>query len=230
MVKTSQETAKRAIEDTLTNTQTRAVKAAIDSSREKMDVDHNERERRKCNVVVRNVKESTSDNPADRKHHDLRLAQSILGIEKDEILKAFRAGPPTGPPGTESRPLIINVITPELASYIHNYGRGRRVVNRDQQDQIFWLNPDLIQADRLANYKARLAKRRPRNNAHVTLDDISEGSGGSPHSSQQQPNRPEQHSRGRNQRHSTTPDLRSPTHNRASSSPVRMGSFLRSGL
>ena len=58
--------------------------------------------------------------------------------------------------------MIITVESPELAAHLHNYGRGWKA--RDQYNNIYWVNPDLIKTDRIAGYKARkLAKERRSN-------------------------------------------------------------------
>ena len=152
------------------NSQTTAVKAAIDSSREKMDLDHHEREKRKSNIVVKEVEESTSRDPTERKDHDQKFLVDVVGIDSADIINVFRAGAPKS--DGSCRPLIATISTPDLAAQIHNYGRGRRV---NWRDRYWWVNQDLIQADRLANYNARVTRRQPRQypRNYLTVDSIS---------------------------------------------------------
>ena len=149
------------------------------TSKEKMDSDVAEREQRKCNIIVRDVPESSHRHPQDRQAEDWRFARKLLHIVKDEeLVKVVRAGPPIGsrPDDTRvNRPMIITVSNPELASYLHNYGCGWK--RTSSTGQVFWVNPDLIKADRVANYRARqLAKHRRsgRRPPHVVLDELND--------------------------------------------------------
>ena len=145
------------------------VAQVVQKSKQKMDFDHTERERRKKNVVVKEVIEPTAGSNDDKKAEDKTKAAQILDIDESEIEFVKRAGIPKTPtredPNPSPRPLIITVKSPVLASDLHGHGRGRRALNPDIEDHESWLwiNPDLIQADRKANFLAREEMRKKRN-------------------------------------------------------------------
>lgn len=154
---------KKVITETMQQKNAQVISEVMKSSKERMDSDTAAREQRKCNVTVKNVPESTHRDYRERQAEDARFALKILNISEDQLVKVARAGPPIGsrPNDTRvSRVLIITVDSPELANYLHNYGRGwfRKTVGNGPD---LWVNPDLIKADRDANWRARqLAKHR----------------------------------------------------------------------
>lgn len=79
----------------------------------------------------------------------------------EDIISVTRAGPPIGKgvnkERKEPRPLIITVKTPELARQLHDYGSGLKIVADGKE---YYVNQDLILADRIAGYKARQEKKR----------------------------------------------------------------------
>ena len=88
-------------------------------------------------------------------------------------MKVIRAGPPIRyvPEDTrETHPMIVTLESPELAAYLHNYGRGWAA--KDQYDTVYWVNPDLIQADRKAAYNARVLARRRRGGNLQVVDSV----------------------------------------------------------
>ena len=185
----------------------RVVQSAMQNSREKMDIDHIERERRKSNIVVRDVDESNSNNPQDRKNHDIGWAMDLLDLGREDIVNVFRAGAPRQDGRRTRRPLIITLSSPQLASQVHKHGRGRRVTFRDNPREVFWLNQDLIKSDRIANAKAREARQgnRGQRNLNITLDAVSNE--GTPQRLGSEHPVPPPRSR---ERRRNTPDLRSP--------------------
>ena len=56
------------------------------------------------------------------------------------------------------RILVAVLYSPDLAKQKHNYGRGRPIYGENGRI-IYWVNPDLIKADRVANYNLRLKRR-----------------------------------------------------------------------
>ena len=127
-------------------------------TKEKIDSDTLEREKRRCNIIIREIGESKATLISDKIEEDRRRAIEILNIQDKEILNVRRAG--RSRVDGSIRPLILTVSTPELANDLHNYGRGQKRVN---DLGTFWINPDLIQADRVANYKVRVLARQKRN-------------------------------------------------------------------
>ena len=130
----------------------------INTSQQKIERDNIEREKRKRNVVIRELEESEGSSD-DRKESDKDAATQILSLQSSDVIQVWRAGPPKR---NYNRPLIVTVSTPELAQKLHNYGRGRRVENLSDDREFYWCNPDLIETDRKANYKAREEARRRR--------------------------------------------------------------------
>ncbi len=56
---------------------------------------------------------------------------------------------------------------PEIAKKLHMFGNGRKVL---LNDECWWINPDLTQAERRANFNARQHKRmRLKSNKNVNL-------------------------------------------------------------
>ena len=131
----------------------------INSSQQKMERDNIEREKRKRNVVIRELDEPNEGSNEDRRDSDIAAATEILDIDPTDVIQVWRAGPPKR---NQNRLLIVTVRTPELAQRLHNYGRGKKVVNLNDDREFYWCNPDLIETDRKANYKARLEARNRR--------------------------------------------------------------------
>ncbi len=126
---------------------------------QKHDVDMFERDRRVCNFVIEKCEESTAALAPDRLNHDIDFVVKVTGIDDRDIMKCIRAGPGKDPGTGEirtSRPIIVTVKTPELAKRLHGYGNGRKVIFNDN---CWWINPDLTQAERRANFNARQCRR-----------------------------------------------------------------------
>ena len=186
-ISASNENTRRIIGETIQTNNQIVVEEVVRSSKMQMDNDTIAREARKCNVVIQGVSESESNDPRERQAKDHEFVVELLGLEAERIIKVYRAGPLKTPDSAETRnradshdstgparrvkvrPLIITVESPELAAHLHNYGRGWRA--RDHYDNIFWVNPDLIKADRVAAFNARkLAKERRRGNLARNLN------------------------------------------------------------
>ena len=84
-------------------------------------------------------------------------------MKESDVKHVFRAGAVQDKP----RPLIIVLASPELARTKHDYGKGRPIRDKEGRNILYWINPDLIKADRFANYKARLAKSKKAENDKV---------------------------------------------------------------
>ena len=160
IAKKQQETQK-SLEQSITVAQKKVVTEAIDTSREKMERDNVEREKRKRNCVIRDLPESREDTSEAKMLEDKETVSTIMNIDPVDVIDVDRAG--IAKSGV-NRPVIITLSSPELASEMHNYGRGRRKVNLADEDEFYWINPDLIQTDRLANYRARKEAKEWREN------------------------------------------------------------------
>lgn len=137
------------------------VTQAVEKSKQKMDYDHMEREKRKKNVVIRKIEEPTTGTADEKKGEDKATVIKMLGLDNDDIEYVRRVGKPGGSENTQPRPLIITVKTPEMATALHGHGRGRKFRDDDRNEDV-WCNPDLIAADRTANYLARQERNKRR--------------------------------------------------------------------
>ena len=168
---------RRHIAETIKQSNEEVVTQACRNSKQLMDNDALAREQRKCNVIIRDITESTRASPRERQEEDLEFTQQLLGVDRDRIIKVIRAGPPIGSRENDTRlnrPVVITVESPELAAYLHNHGRGWKV--RDDYDNTYWVNPDLIQADRKAAFHARKLARRRRGGGLIVSDSVSQTS------------------------------------------------------
>ena len=127
----------------------------LEQLQRKHDTDMHEKEKRSRNILISNYPECESEISSERINHDMKFVKDITGISDNEILKCIRAGPKidkqTGRKA-EARPLIVTVVSPELAKKLHKYGNGNRVLS---DGKIWWINPDLTLSERQANYRAR---------------------------------------------------------------------------
>ena len=137
-----------------------AVTQAVEKTKEKMDYDHVERQKRIKNFVVRGIKEPTSSTPESKMAEDKATVLSIVGIESSDIELVRRVGKPQSETG-KPRTIVITVKTPEIAAAIHGHGRGRKFRKEDDNRDV-WCNPDLIRADRIADYNAREERKKRR--------------------------------------------------------------------
>ena len=165
IVKENQTETNTTIKTTMSNAVKDSKKELVKEAMTKQDADNIEREKRCRNVVVKDVPEI--DSPTEQVDHDWKEALIILDLEPEHVEAVFRAGSVSKSvsPGTtpRPRPLIITLITPELAKRKHNWGNGRKRTFSDSPD-VFYINPDLILADRKAAYDARQLKRENKEN------------------------------------------------------------------
>ncbi len=136
--------------------------AMLQKASQKQDADNQERERRKRNVVVKNLRESTLTTSKAKYDSDVRKLEEVLQVDKKDIVKCYRAG--ARRESGEPRLLIVTLSSPILAEELHDYGAGTRVEtsggNGNRKD--IWINQDLIKSDRDANYRARKLMREKR--------------------------------------------------------------------
>ena len=167
---------KKGNNDVMENTKIVVKEGNTESSsrtQEKMADDHWQREKRKKNVVIREVKELATDSVEKRKEHDMQFLTEVCNISGDDIDHAFRAGrlikegdpaplrrngKPRGP-----RPLICVLKSEEYVATYTNNGRGERVEVRslDSEDEkkYYFINRDLCEADALADFRLRQLRK-----------------------------------------------------------------------
>ena len=138
--------------------QTKLVEKSITDAKQKQAVENIERQKRIRNVVISNVQElETADSDEKRDEHDMKEAVDILGIESEDISKVYRVGA-RREDAAHPRRLVVVLESPDAAKRLHNFGRGRAIYKDNKIEH--WVNPDLIKADRDANYRARNERRR----------------------------------------------------------------------
>ena len=202
------------------------VNEAVDTSRQKMERDNAERKLRECNCVIQSLPESTSSSNYDKKREDTDTVVEIMNVDPEYIVNVRRAGPPRQ---NQRRPVIITMSSPELAAELHNHGRGSKRVNNANPDEAYWINPDLIKTDRIANYQARKEAQKRRADVQRRREDRHRQRHHSRSAGTDSPQHATQHRRG-----SFLHDTRrrdsfqaSPTHNgspQRSATPVRQSS------
>ena len=129
---------------------------AVAAGMQKIDCDNIEREKRRCNVMIKNVPESFSSDKKICNIEDKAFVVNTIGINVDDIQAVFRAGTrldKDGNPRAGPRPLIIVLCDEEEADYWCRNGKGF------ETDDGYWVNRDLCKADRVANFQARKVRR-----------------------------------------------------------------------
>ena len=84
---------------------------------------------------------------------------NALGLANEDIEYVRRVGKLPNDESPGPRPLVITVRTPEMAAALHGHGRGRKFTDNVSGVDT-WCNPDLIAADRKANYLARQERNK----------------------------------------------------------------------
>ena len=127
-------------------------------TQEKLADDHWQREKRKKNVVIRDVKELDTDKVEERKEFDMKFLTEVCNIMPDDIDHVFQAGKlrkkgdpvplrgngkPVGP-----RPLICVLKDEAMVISYTNEGRGERVEVKDlasdgDEMKYYFINRDL---------------------------------------------------------------------------------------
>lgn len=135
------------------------VTQAVERSKQKIDYDNIEREKRKKNFVLREIEESSADEPNDKREEDKRKIMDIMDLDESDIEFVRRVGKPSD--DSRPRPLVITMKTPEIAAALHGHGRGRKFYD-DNNSVDIWCNPDRIAADRKADFLARQERNKRR--------------------------------------------------------------------
>ena len=91
-----------------------AVTQAVEKNKQKMDLDHLEREKRKKNIVIRKITESNADTVEQKREEDKATVIDILGLDSENIEYVKRVGKPGEGENPQPRPTIITAV-----SYTH---------------------------------------------------------------------------------------------------------------
>ena len=155
------EEAGKTLNETLKTVLNKNQEEIVSKTLSKQDQHQFEKDRKARDVIISNIPESKSAEPLDRINEDKDWVTRICDIDKTQIIKCYRVGSSHSETG-KHRLLLVTVDRPELARELHNYGDGLRVF---MADKVYWINPDLIRAERVANYKARQERKRRRDDA-----------------------------------------------------------------
>lgn len=128
-------------------------KAVAEAVTQKMDSDKIVREQRKCNVVVMRVPESKATSSTERRDDDSNFCYEELGMNKDSVKRCYRTGKLDASKPGYCRPLVIELKTKGDVDYWTNDGKGFKT------ESGFWVNQDLCEADRKANFLMRQQRR-----------------------------------------------------------------------
>ena len=166
------ESTKTTIDTTMTQAVQQHQETIVNTAMAKQDTDNYERARRKRNVVLSGVPESTTTNNFQRICEEKGIAACILNIDEKDVVRAFRGGQRKPVADVSDsygpRPLIVVLSTPHLAQQCCYYGSGRKYIMDGTE---YWSNEDLIKIDRLAARDARLAKKTRDDNATKKRDE-----------------------------------------------------------
>ena len=130
----------------------------IEKTSVKQDADNIAREKRRRNVIFSGVTESGLLSAEARASSDMNKIEKMVQPNEDGlIVSCHRAGKKV-----DDRPrlLIVTMESPDLAQTMHCYGSGRKFTTSSGSE--IWCNPDLIKADRIANFNARKLQRERR--------------------------------------------------------------------
>jgi hypothetical protein len=135
---------------------------AVEKGFQRIEDDIAEKDRRKRNIVIRNVPESIENTNDKQNKCEKGRVEKLLNIKQpSDIINVVRLGSKKDKDGNIKdypRPLLITLKTPDMAEYYHDYGMGYRT------DEGYWINPDLSKLQREANFRAKQQRRELKKN------------------------------------------------------------------
>jgi len=111
-----------------------------------------DKERRKCSVIIHGLQESSAAEAKERRNEDSDLAQLLLHkISCDDINVGHitRLGPPPESAGTKPRPVKLTVSTVDARDKILRYSKNLRAIKEDVWKVVF-IHQDLTPKEREA--------------------------------------------------------------------------------
>ena len=99
------------------------------------------------------VPESEMESSAQKRADDIKFCVEKLGMSNSDIESCWRAGKVDSTKDNYCRPLIIKMSDAENADDWTKNGKGNKT------ESGFWINRDLCDADRKANFAARQERR-----------------------------------------------------------------------
>ena len=130
-----------------------------------MDADRVERERKKLNVCIMHVPESSKRNAKDREEADRKFCADTLKIDAEAITAVHRAGSKYGKDAEFCRPLIVKMVDEEAVDYWTLNGRGYNTGYEFTPGKYIYINKDRCKADRDAHFRTRKAMEERRKEA-----------------------------------------------------------------
>jgi hypothetical protein len=122
-----------------------------------IDEDRVERDRKRLNVCVMKVPESSKRVAKDREDADYAYCVETLGIDPECIVSCHRAGAKDPKQPEFCRPLIIKMAREKDVEYWTFSGRGYNTGCKNKDGGDVYINKDLCKADREANFRVRKA-------------------------------------------------------------------------
>ena len=112
-----------------------------------------EKERRRLNLIIHNVPESTADVPESRKTEDIECATDIFNVylgAKATVTKALRFGKKTE---SANKPRLMKVTVDTLESKVYILRNCIKLRSADQSSYYsnIYITPDLTPTEREAN-------------------------------------------------------------------------------
>ena len=158
----TQQSQQKVIEQVALKQSTTAVAEAVT---QKIDSDKIVRGQKKLNVVVMKAPESKAQSSSERREDDYLFCQEELGMERDIVKRCYRAGRLDASKPENCRPLVIELNSKGDVDYWTNDGKGFRTEGG------YWVNQDLCEADRKANFLMRQQRReRMKKNQRILQD------------------------------------------------------------
>lgn len=130
---------------------------STDNSYFKVIQENNERQKRRCNVVVRNVEESHSSDAEERKKHDEKLFTEIadqVGLQ-DKPVKIMRLGRFDNSPRSQQYNRPMRVVFCREDPVVHLITAKKVVMHH----KVYWFGRDLTKHERDLEFQARNRRR-----------------------------------------------------------------------
>ena len=131
--KTYASVVKEAQESLIMNCFKKSFAPVVAKGMQKIEDDIVERDRRKCDVIIRNVPECHYESSLQRRDYDMAKVQDILEIQdRKVIVRCVRLGKLSGQESV-CRPLLVSFDKPEMASRYHRNGKGLKSKEKFQE-------------------------------------------------------------------------------------------------
>ena len=143
---------------------------AITTISQQIDANMQERKKRENNIVLSNLPDEENENESEEQLKAI-ISRHATDLNQSDILSAKRIGVFGNVNRTKyrGRMVIAKLKSEELATYMHNHGRGFAYHGKNKSNDV-WINPDLIKADRDIRWNTRNAKLETDKKTKITDD------------------------------------------------------------